>query len=267
MAPVINIFKKDDINFKTYVAVTAQHREMLDQVLSIFNIIPDYDLNLMSNNQTLELLTEKIINGVSKILKDIKPDLVFVQGDTTTTFATSLVTFYNKMPVAHIEAGLRTNDMYSPFPEEINRKLSSCIATYHFPPTEVSRQNLISEGISSKFIKVSGNTVIDSLLMITQKVKSNCNQYVKMFKNNHGIDFEDIKTILITIHRRESFGSKFEDICNAIKNIAINNNVQIIYPVHLNPNIQDPANKILGKVDNIYLIPPQDYVPFVFLCF
>ena len=265
MAPVINVFKKDSVNFKTLVAVTAQHREMLDQVLSVFDIIPDYDLDLMSKSQTLESLTGKILNGISRLLIQIQPDLIFVQGDTTTTFSASLAAFYQKIPVGHIEAGLRTNNIYSPFPEEINRRMTSSIAFHHFPPTRQAEQCLLDEGVKKEKITVSGNTVIDALLTVSRRVESDSSEYEEYFLNKCGISFNEKKTILVTGHRRESFGDGFENICDAIKNIATNNDVQVIYPVHLNPNVQDPVNRILCNINNVYLIPPQDYVPFVFL--
>ena len=265
LAPVINVFKKDIDNFKTIVAVTAQHREMLDQVLSLFEIIPDYDLDLMSPNQSLERLTSKILTGIADLLVKIKPDLIFVQGDTTTTFVASLAAFYQKIPVAHIEAGLRTKNIYSPFPEEINRRMTSSIASFHFPPTDQSRQNLLNEGIKDEAIKVTGNTVIDALLTISKKIELIHDRQDKYFSEKLGIQFNDQKIILVTGHRRESFGIGFENICNAIKHIAKNNHIQVIYPVHLNPNVQEPVNRILGKVEKVHLIPPQDYVPFIFL--
>jgi UDP-N-acetylglucosamine 2-epimerase (non-hydrolysing) len=265
MAPVVNVFRKDSVNFKTSVAVTAQHREMLDQVLSVFDIMPDYDLDLMSKNQTLESLTGKILNGISDLLKDIQPDLVFVQGDTTTTFAASLSAFYKKIPVGHIEAGLRTSNRYSPFPEEINRRMTSSIATYHFPPTKQAAQNLLHEGVEKENIKITGNTVIDALLSVSAKLDTEQGKYETYFYDGYEIDLAEKKTILVTGHRRESFGHGFENICAAIKEIAQHNNVQVVYPVHLNPNVQEPVNRILGGLENVSLIPPQDYVPFVFL--
>jgi UDP-N-acetylglucosamine 2-epimerase (non-hydrolysing) len=238
---------------------------MLDQVLNVFEIVPDFDLDIMSSNQTLESLTGKILTGISALCKKIKPDLVFVQGDTTTSFASSLASFYQKIPVAHIEAGLRTNNIYSPFPEEINRRITTSIATFHFPPTEEARQNLLNEGVNDVNIKVTGNTVIDALLTVSKKIDSISSNQEQYFLNNYRIHFNDQKTILVTGHRRESFGRGFENICRALKQIAQNNCIQIIYPVHLNPNVQEPVQRILGDLENIHLIPPQDYVPFVFL--
>ncbi len=263
MAPVINVFKNDTANFETIVAVTAQHREMLDQILSFFGIVPDYDLDLMAPNQTLDSLTAKILTGISEILDKVNPNLIFVQGDTTTTFSSSLAAFYKMIPVAHIEAGLRTHNIYSPFPEELNRKITTSMASYHFPPTKQSYQNLLDEGINKNDMKVVGNTVIDSIITVSNKIDSNLERYIKVFEK-FDIKF-DKKTILVTGHRRESFGGGFQNICKAIQKIAKNNNIQIIYPVHLNPNVQEPVSRILGNIRNVYLIPPQDYVPFIFL--
>jgi len=265
MAPVIKTFEKDKQNFQTIVVVTAQHREMLDQVLSLFDIVPDYDLDLMSPNQSLESLTSKILIDLSDLFRQITPDLVFVQGDTTTTFSTSLAAFYQKIPIAHIEAGLRTENIYSPFPEEINRRMTSSIAVFHFPPTKQSRNNLLSEGVEDDRIIVCGNTVIDALNMVSSKIDTDIIKYEKYFLEKHGILFSNTNMLLITGHRRESFGKGFENVCTAIKTIALNNNVQVIYPVHLNPNVQEPVNRILGRIENVHLIPPQDYAPFVFL--
>jgi len=265
MAPVINVFKKDINKFKTIVAVTAQHREMLDQVLTLFEIVPDYDMNLMAPNQTLESLTSKVLIGISDLLVEIKPDVVFVQGDTTTTYASALAAFYKMIPVAHIEAGLRTNNIYSPFPEEINRRMTTSMASFHFPPTEQSRQNLLSEGIKDEKIKLAGNTVIDALLSVSKKIESISDKQENYFLDKYGIQFNNQKTILLTGHRRESFGGGFENICEAIKQIAEQNDVQVIYPVHLNPNVQEPVSRILNKIENVHLIPPQDYVPFIYL--
>ena len=265
MAPTINFFKNDKINFKTLVAVTAQHREMLDQVLSLFKIIPDYDLNLMTKNQRLEDITGKILKEISNVLIDLKPDIIFVQGDTTTTYSASLAAFYQKIPVAHIEAGLRTKNMYSPFPEEINRRMTTVISKYHFPPTSDGKNNLLSEGVDERNIIISGNTVIDALLSVSDKIDSNEKTYKEYFYQKYNIEFEKFKTILVTGHRRESFGDGFKNICNALKQVVINNPVQIVYPVHLNPNVQKPVSEILEGMPNVHLIPPQDYVPFIYL--
>jgi|TARA_B100001964_G_C14159540_1_gene565987 UDP-N-acetylglucosamine 2-epimerase (non-hydrolysing) len=265
MAPLVNLFKKDTLNFKTIVAVTAQHREMLDQVLSLFDIKPDFDLDLMAKNQTLDSITCKILSGMSELLEKIKPDLVFVQGDTTTTFISALASFYKKIPVAHIEAGLRTNNIYSPFPEEINRRMTTSISSFHYPPTKLSFDNLLNEGIEKKSICVVGNTVIDSLLETSKKIDLEYEKYINYFNDNYKVTFNNFKTILVTGHRRESFGDGFENICHALKKISKYNKVQIIYPLHLNPNVQEPVKRILGKIKNIYLIKPLDYLPFIFL--
>ena len=265
MAPVINAFKADQSNFQTVVAVTAQHREMLDQVLTLFEIVPDYDLDLMAPNQTLESLTSKVLIGISDLLVEIKPNVVFVQGDTTTTFASALAAFYKMIPVAHIEAGLRTNNIYSPFPEEINRRMTTSMASFHFPPTKQSQQNLLNEGVDKDTIKIAGNTVIDALLTVSNKIDKETDKYDNYFSESYNIHFNHKKTILVTGHRRESFGGGFENICEAIKLIAEQNDVQVIYPVHLNPNVQEPVRRILNKIENVHLIPPQDYIPFIYL--
>ena len=265
MAPVVNAFKGDELNFETVVAVTAQHREMLDQVVAFFDIVPDYDLDLMAPNQTLESLTSKVLIGISDLLVEIKPDVVFVQGDTTTTYASALAAFYKMIPVAHIEAGLRTNNIYSPFPEEINRRMTTSMVSYHFPPTKQSQQNLLNEGVDKDTIKIAGNTVIDALLTVSNKIDKETDKYDNYFSETCNIHFNHKKTILVTGHRRESFGGGFENICEAIKQITEQNDVQVIYPVHLNPNVQEPVSRILNKIENVHLIPPQDYVPFIYL--
>ena len=264
MAPVINIFKNSDLKYKTYILVTAQHREMLDQVLRFFNISPNFDLNIMSNNQSLETLTAKISVGVSNILNNINPDLVFVQGDTTTTFAASIASYYKKIPVAHIEAGLRTNNRYSPFPEEINRRLTSSVANFHFPPTIESAENLKIEQVDKEKISITGNTVIDALMIASKKIDEKKKFFKNYFFDHYNLEFNK-KIILVTGHRRENFGIKLENICYAIKKIAENHDVNIVYPVHLNPNVQEPAKRILNKIGNIFLIPPLEYPHFVFL--
>ena len=262
LAPVIKKLKEDKKNFNTIVCITAQHREMLDQVIRLFNIKVNYDLDLMRKNQSLYGITQTILNGVSKVLQKEKPDLVIVQGDTTTTFASSLASFYEKIKIAHIEAGLRTDNKYSPFPEEINRRMTTVLSDYHFPPTETSKNNLINEGIDSKNIFVTGNTVIDALLMTVSILKSS---KVQKFKEFAGVDFNK-KIILVTGHRRESFGEGFENICMALKKIAYTNkDLIIVYPVHLNPNVRKPVNRILDRVLNVKLIEPLDYKPFVYL--
>lgn len=259
MCPAILELQKHDNKFKVIACVTAQHREMLDQVLNIFGVIPDYDLNIMKDNQSLFDVTTKALVETGKIIDFEKPDIVLVQGDTTTTFAASLAAYYHEVPVGHIEAGLRTENKYSPFPEEINRKLTGHIADIHFAPTDKSRANLLREGIKKENIIVTGNTVIDALLWVKGKIKTENRKYDEL--NN--IDFSK-KIILVTGHRRENFGAGFFNLCKALKEIAqANQDVEIVYPVHLNPNVKIPAYKILSKIDNIRLIKPLDYAPFV----
>ena len=261
MAPVVNAFKKST-DFETRVCVTAQHREMLDQVLAFFNIIPDYDLDLMKPNQNLYNLTGEIINGLKSVLEEFVPDFVFVHGDTTTTMATSIAGFYSGAKVCHVEAGLRTFNKYAPFPEEINRSITGRIADFHFAPTEQSKQNLLNENIAEDGVLVTGNTVIDALLYGVEKVKSIDNKQIEMLKN---LVTKDKDLILVTGHRRENHGDGFLNICKALKEIAAQNDVQIIYPVHLNPNVQKPVNAILSDVKNIDLIAPLPYEAFLWL--
>ena len=265
LSPVIHYFQKHPSTFETIVAVTGQHKEMLKQVLSIFKIDPDYDLDIMSSNQTLSDLTSRVLEGISKQIKIINPDFLFVQGDTTTTFAASLAAFYEMVPVVHIEAGLRTNNIYSPFPEEINRRMTSSIASIHFAPTKDSFENLIKEGVSKKSVFITGNTVIDSLMYIDKRLQKNKLKYEDYFLTNYKLDLKNMKTILVTGHRRESFGKKFENICYAIKEIADTENIKFVYPVHLNPNVQKPVKQIIADHKNIFLLPPLDYLSFVYL--
>jgi len=267
MAPLVKKFKKDN-GFITKVCVTAQHRHMLDQVLNIFDIKPDFDLNLMKNNQTLSDLTSRVLIGMKEVFGIYKPDIVFVHGDTTTSMATSLAAFYEKIYVAHIEAGLRTYNNYSPWPEEGNRRITGVLANYHFAPTQKSKENLLNENVSKDNIFVTGNTVIDALLFTLKKIESNKNfkskidlQLNKQYKVNHLK-----KIILVTGHRRENFGQGFVNICQALKELALNNkNVDIVYPVHLNPHIMRPVNEMLSNISNIYLIKPLDYDAFIYL--
>jgi len=269
MAPVIREFGKHEDIFKTRVCVTAQHREMLDQVLELFNIKPHYDLNIMTQRQSLPDLTASVLLGVTGVLEKESPDIVLVQGDTTTTFAAAQAAYYLKIPVAHIEAGLRTNSKYSPFPKEINRRLASVLSDLHFAPTESAKMNLIAEGFKESSIYVTGNTVVDALewVMENQNDAGINQRWIQWFSSNHGISLSNhLKTILVTGHRRENFGKGFEMICRALSTLAANTpGIQIVYPVHLNPNVQKPVYTILGNVDNIHLIPPIDYEPFVFL--
>ncbi len=263
MAPLALLLAKDE-RFESRVCVTAQHREMLDQVLALFELYPDYDLNLMRPGQDLNDITCGILQGLKSILSDYKPDMVLVHGDTATTFATSLAAYYQQIPVGHVEAGLRTGNLYSPWPEEGNRKLTGALAAKHFAPTDTSRQNLLKENIDQDNIYITGNTVIDALLEVVSKLEEGPlgAELSKRF------DFleENRRLVLVTGHRRESFGEGFENICRALVETAkAHPDVQIVYPVHLNPNVREPVNRLLIDVDNIILIEPQDYLPFVYL--
>lgn len=264
MAPLVDTLAKDAF-FDVKVCVTAQHREMLDQVLHLFSITPDYDLNIMRPGQGLTEITCRILEGLRPILESFKPDVVLVHGDTTTTVAASLAAFYQRIPVGHVEAGLRTGDLYSPWPEEANRMLTGHLASWHFAPTENSRQNLLKENISEKRIFVTGNSVIDALFSVRDRVltQDSVRQHIEA---KHSFLDASKKMILVTGHRRESFGDGFERICRALAKIASqNSDVQIVYPVHLNPNVSEPVRRILGHVDNVILIEPQEYLPFVYL--
>lgn len=264
MAPLVKALEKDK-RFESKVCVTAQHREMLDQVLSIYNIKPDYDLDLMKDKQTLNQLTSSILAALSKVLEDFKPQIVLVHGDTTTTFAASLAAYYKKISIGHVEAGLRTGDVYSPWPEEGNRKLTGAIANIHLAPTKKSKQNLMDENISDEYIFITGNTVIDALFM-AKEIMNNDMKLISNFKSQFSFLDESKRMILVTGHRRESFGSGFERICKSIQEVAIQNkDVQIVYPVHLNPNVQQPVNRFLSKLKNVYLIEPQEYLQFIYL--
>lgn len=267
MLPIVNYAKEHYVAyFDVKVCVTGQHREMLDQVMNIFEVAADYDLAIMSHGQDLYDVTAKALLGLRPILSEFKPDCVLVHGDTTTTLASSLAAYYQKIPVAHVEAGLRTHNIYSPWPEEINRTIAGCVAEYHFAPTVVSKSNLERENIL-KNIEVVGNSVIDSLLWMVAKINRVPQLHSRLinFFANQGVSFNK-KTILVTGHRRENFGAGFINICQAIKLIAIQNpEIQIVYPVHLNPNVQKPVYDILSDICNVHLIEPLDYQPFVFL--
>lgn len=272
MAPVVKAFQDNPDKFETVVCVTAQHREMLDQVLEIFEITPDYDLDLMKKNQDLYDITSRVLLGMRDILKEVNPDVVFVHGDTTTSSATALAAYYQQIPVAHVEAGLRTRNIYSPWPEEINRQITGRISKYNFAPTALSRQNLLEEALKEDSITVTGNTVIDALYMASNKIKANKQleeKVVATIQENFSQPLEgvlDSKVILVTGHRRENFGDGFINICNALKDIALKYpEASIIYPVHLNPNVQKPVYELLGEINNIYLIPPMTYLPFIYL--
>jgi UDP-N-acetylglucosamine 2-epimerase (non-hydrolysing) len=278
MAPVIKELRKHPDKFKPVVCVTAQHREMLDQVLDLFEIRPDYDLDIMKPGQDLFDVTGNVLAGLKDILRKERPDIMLVQGDTTTTMAASLAAFYEKVPVGHIEAGLRTHNKFAPFPEEVNRRVTSVIADLHFAPTKKSKQNLINEGVSEKTIWVTGNTVIDALFLILEKIDTeNLGPQIEFDLVSRYPQLEKVFTalrlsphafrlILVTGHRRENFGEVFENICCALKEIAQRYaDVEILYPVHLNPNVQEPVRRILNEVKNIHLIEPVDYLPFVYL--
>jgi len=272
LAPIIQRLKAEGSKFKPIVCVTAQHREMLDQVLNLFEIEPDYDLNIMIDNQDLFDVTVKALNGLKEILKKEKPDIALVQGDTTTSFVASLAAFYLKIPVGHVEAGLRTYNKYSPFPEEKNRHLTGVLADYHFAPTEWAKNNLLKENAPEDRIWVTGNTVIDALLWVVSRQKSAGGEqyWNRYFKERWGLTLttntNTCKLILVTGHRRESFGESFRNICLALKEIAKDrHDIKIVYPVHLNPNVQKPVRDILSDIPNIYLIGPLDYEPFVYL--
>jgi len=268
LAPVILKLKTHRSEFESKICVTAQHREMLDQVLDLFEIELDYDLNIMKHNQSLFDITVDGLRKLEEILKREKPDFILVQGDTTTTFVSCLVAYYSKIKIAHLEAGLRTRDKFNPFPEEINRRLTDCLSDLYFAPTENARENLLKEGVDESKIFVTGNTVIDALLMMVEKQKGEKIQkdMEQRFLNKYGILFDNRKLILVTGHRRESFGKDFENICYGLKKIAMNNHdVRIVYPVHLNPNVQKPVRKILTGISNIHLIEPLDYFSFVWL--
>ncbi|MEI6972229.1 MAG: UDP-N-acetylglucosamine 2-epimerase (non-hydrolyzing), partial [bacterium] len=264
MAPVV-LALAGNPRFEPRVCVTGQHREMLDQVLSCFNICPDYDLELMTPNQSLGTLTSAILTGLDPVLREFLPDIVLVHGDTLTTFAASLAAYFLHIPVGHVEAGLRTGNLYSPWPEEANRRLTGVIAAYHFAPTERAKQNLINEGHKPETIFVTGNTVIDALFLARQKLSSNP-AIAAGFDARLPHVPEGGRILLVTGHRRESFGVGFENICLALGRIAKRYpNDQIIYPVHLNPSVQEPVKRLLGSIGNIHLVAPMDYLPFIHL--
>lgn len=262
MAPVVKEFQKYPEEFETKVCVTAQHREMLDQVLSFFEIEPDFDLNLMKPDQNLYTLTSSLIENISKVVEEYKPDYVYVHGDTTTTFAASLCAFYSGAKICHVEAGLRTHNKKAPFPEELNRQLTGRLADFHFAPTERAKKNLLKENVDEKQIVVTGNTVIDALKLCLKKLESYSSEELERVKS---IVDSGKKLVLVTGHRRENFGEGFIQICEALKEIAEQEDVQIIYPVHLNPNVQKPVYEILGGLNNVNLIEPLSYESFVWL--
>ncbi len=264
MAPIVHALSSSKF-FDFKVCITGQHKQMLDQVLDLFEIEPDFDLDVMKASQSLGDLTSSILKGLEIILKKFCPDLVLVHGDTSTTFAASLAAYYQQIKVGHIEAGLRTGDIYSPWPEEVNRHLTSVIASYHFAPTLQAKENLMNEGVNKESILVTGNSVIDSLYWIEKKLENNQKLKVDLAEEFQYLDSKK-NIVLVTGHRRESFGGGFERICKALQKIAImNSDVQILYPVHLNPKVQEPVNRLLKGLDNIFLIEPQSYLQFTYL--
>jgi UDP-N-acetylglucosamine 2-epimerase (non-hydrolysing) len=277
MAPVVKELEKNSDKFISRVCVTAQHRQMLDQVLDLFEIRPDYDLNIMEPGQDLFDVTCNVMQGLKKVLEEEKPDVVLVHGDTTTTMAASLAAFYCRIPVGHVEAGLRTFNKLAPFPEEINRQVTGRVTDFHFAPTETARQNLLYESVPEDSIYITGNTVIDALLMVVNKVReAEMRSKIEANLVNRFPGLLEVlapasasggrRLLLVTGHRRENFGEGFESICRALKRIATeNSDVDIVYPVHLNPNVQEPVKRILADVPSIHLIEPLDYLPFVYL--
>lgn len=272
MCPLVLEFKKHPDVFNTLVCVTGQHREMLDQVLNLFEIKPDYDLNIMKPNQDLYDITSNVLLGMRDVLTEAKPDVVFVHGDTTTSSATALAAFYKQIPVAHIEAGLRTGNIYSPWPEEMNRLITGRIATYNFAPTPLSRQNLLKENVDDSKITVTGNTVIDALHWVVNKISSNADlaKSLKLEMLSFGYDVSRLeqgrRLVLITGHRRENFGEGFLNICHSIKHLSEKYpDVDFVYPVHLNPNVRKPVFDILASIENVFLIEPLSYLPFVYM--
>ncbi len=264
MAPLVHALATD-VRFDAKVCVTAQHREMLDQVLELFEISPDYDLDLMKAGQTLNEVTSRILINLKPVLESFKPDIVLVHGDTATTFAASLAAYYEQIAVGHVEAGLRTGNIYSPWPEEGNRRLTGTLTKYHFAPTKTSEQNLLDENYAQEDIFVTGNTVIDALLMAKDKIDQDSELNHTLSKQFPMLN-KDKKLILVTGHRRESFGGGFERICQALAQTAKRYpDAQILYPMHLNPNVREPVNRILKGIKNIFLIEPQQYLPFIYL--
>ena len=263
MAPLVRRLAAEP-GVTSYLCVTAQHREMLDQVLELFQISPDYDLDIMKPGQNLTDVTCNVLRGLGDVLSSCRPDRVLVHGDTTTTLAASLAAYYARIPVGHVEAGLRTGDIYAPWPEEINRKLTGAIADRHYAPTAWAAENLLKEGVSESRVLITGNTVIDALLWVDNQLEGN-----KILQQEAAGQFpfldKEQQTILVTGHRRESFGQGFENICHALLQLAKRGDVQVVYPVHLNPNVQEPVQRILGNHPNVHLIAPVGYLPFMYL--
>jgi UDP-N-acetylglucosamine 2-epimerase (non-hydrolysing) len=268
MAPLAKEFQKNTMFFNTKICVTAQHREMLDQVLELFDITPDYDLNIMKPGQDLFDITSNILLGMKGVFKNFRPDIVLVHGDTTTTLAASLSAFYHQIKIGHVEAGLRTGCLYSPWPEEANRQITGVLANYHFVPTGMSRNNLLKENKDPESIIITGNTVIDALFLALKKIENNQKLEKKIISQLSLIGYKvhSNKIILVTGHRRENHGQGFINICTALKNIALQNpNIDIVYPVHLNPNVQKTVKELLSNINNIYLIEPLQYEQFIYL--
>jgi len=263
MAPVVNVLNQT-AGIESQVCVTAQHRQMLDQVLHLFDISPDHDLNIMKPGQDLTDITANILLGLRSILKAQRFDMVLVHGDTTTAMAASLAAFYEKLPVTHVEAGLRTGNIYAPWPEEINRSIVGRIAKLHFAPTQLARQNLLNEGVADEAIHVTGNTVIDALHQVASKIKGDAALQVH-FARQFSFLNPSKRMVLVTGHRRENFGDGFERVCTALARLSERGDIQVVYPVHLNPAVQEPVRRILGQATNVHLIEPQDYLPFVYL--
>ena len=269
MAPILSLISKENQSFKTKICVTAQHREMLDQILNLFEITPDFDLNVMKEKQGLIDLSANLLSTMKGIFESVSPDGVIVQGDTTTALIAAQVAYLSKIPIGHVEAGLRTYDLQAPFPEEFNRQVISKIANWHFAPTLTSKNNLLSEGVPEDKIFITGNTVIDALLRVKTKIYQDQNLKNKLSKGFEALCKENIlnkKYILITGHRRENFGKGFQEICHAVVRLSKEfKDINFIYPLHLNPQVRNPVNKLLASIDNVYLIPPQDYDSFIFL--
>jgi UDP-N-acetylglucosamine 2-epimerase (non-hydrolysing) len=263
MAPLVKALEKSP-QLEVKVCVTAQHRQMLDQVLHLFDITPDFDLNLMRPGQTLTQLTCNILQGMEGVFAQYKPDWVLVHGDTSTTLGTSLAAYYQQVGVAHVEAGLRTHNLYSPWPEEANRQLTGRLASLHFAPTAQAQTNLLQEGVNAATVQITGNTVIDALLSVSQRLDSDATLNRVLAEQFPYLD-DTKRLVLVTGHRRENFGAGFECMCHALCDIAAQPNVLVVYPVHLNPNVQEPVQRILGGVSNVHLIAPLDYLPFVYL--
>lgn len=274
MAPLVKEFQKNPNKFKTIVCVTGQHRAMLDQVLKIFDITPDYDLKIMKQEQDLYDITSRVLLGMRDVLKEVQPDIIFVHGDTTTSTAAALAAFYQQIPVAHIEAGLRTYDIYSPWPEEMNRQITSRIATFNFSPTSLSKQNLLDEGVKEDKITVTGNTVIDALYIVVDKIKNDINldKELEIIVKTTGYDVNRLmngkRLVLITGHRRENFGDGFVKMCTAIKDLTLKYpDIDFVYPMHLNPNVRKPIDEVFGSEisSNMFFIEPLDYLSFIYL--